>query len=559
MYTGQTHAMIYPCDCPQESDGGLARRATLIKELRKENPNTLVLDSGGFFAGGLTDEYTQNTQLDMQRTLMNLKAIELIKYDALTLGDDEFNFGKDFLLENIAKIKPSPVSCNILTNDPKEKPPLFEAYIIKEVAGVKIGIIGVTGLSARQKAFDLKFSGPKIAIRGAVEELKKKNADIIILLSQLGEDDDLRLIKEIAEIDVVFSGRSRRHGNNKEELYSKIDSVLVLRPSWQGRRLGKLSLTLKDKKIIEHKVEELRLSDEIKDDPEMLSILPRCFSDANCKQEGMIGACQKPGTGQSECLFTKASGVTLSIITPKICSVCDSQDMIKFLKTQFPGLVVSYLYYPDARARKFLSNFNIKALPAYLLGKEVDKEKGFDKLKENLEIKGDFYMVKPEFSGFSYFPDRKKIKKKLDLFISLYDRNARELLEMTREFNPAIHFLAVEQEDKFDAPGGRPEVQEYLRSVCVQKNYPRFFWDYIICRAKNIDSSWWEDCLSGLAADKISSCSRSEEGKRLLKDNISLNKELKVMFGPTYLLDNQEIFSLRTVPKKEEFKKIIKR
>ncbi|MBU3958814.1 MAG: hypothetical protein KKE91_03015 [Candidatus Omnitrophica bacterium] len=62
-----------------------------------------------------------------------------------------------------------------------------------------------------------------------------------------------------------------------------------------------------------------------------------------------------------------------------------------------------------------------------------------------------------------------------------------------------------------------------------------------------------------MAADKISSCSRSEEGKRLLKDNISLNKELKVMFGPTYLLDNQEIFSLRTVPKKEEFKKIIKR
>ncbi|PIP20064.1 MAG: hypothetical protein COX40_06610, partial [Candidatus Omnitrophica bacterium CG23_combo_of_CG06-09_8_20_14_all_40_11] len=61
----------------------------------------------------------------------------------------------------------------------------------------------------------------------------------------------------------------------------------------------------------------------------------------------------------------------------------------------------------------------IKALPVFLLGKESEREKGFDKLKENLEMKGNFYMVKPQFSGIAYFLERKNIKGRLDLFISL--------------------------------------------------------------------------------------------------------------------------------------------
>ncbi|MDD5730906.1 MAG: hypothetical protein PHN57_07255, partial [Candidatus Omnitrophica bacterium] len=93
LYSGETHSMLYPCNCPFEPDGGVARRATLAKELRKQNPDSLFLDSGGFFGGGLMDEYTQNTQLDKERTLVNLKAMSLMKYDAVTLGDDELDFG----------------------------------------------------------------------------------------------------------------------------------------------------------------------------------------------------------------------------------------------------------------------------------------------------------------------------------------------------------------------------------------------------------------------------------------------------------------------------------
>jgi len=554
LYTGETHAMLYPCNCPIEPDGGVARRATLIKQLRQNNPNTLVLDSGGFFSGGLQDEYTQNTALDMQRAQVNLKAMELMKYDALAIGDDEFNFGREFLEENILKTNLIFLSCNISGTGTKAE--LFKPYIIKEVRGTKIGIIGVTSLLAMQKAGGLKLIEPRVAVKQAVQDLKKNNADIVVLLSHLGESEDLNLIKDVEGIDILIVGHSR----TKEEPSTKMGRTLILRPAWQGRRLGKLSLTVKDNQIANYKIEELRLSDKIINDPGILSILPRCFSDNNCKQEGLIGICQDPGTLKSQCEFIEASKVNLLIITTKLCNVCNVEIMANHLKTLFPGLVSSYLYYPDSKATKLISDFGIRVLPVYLLGKEAEREKGFDKLKENLEIKGNFYMLKPQFSGIAYFLERKSIKGRLDLFISLYDKNTPALLDMIKEFNPIVHFLAVEKtRGNFEAQGGNLEVEEYLRSVCVQKYYPANFWNYISCRGKFINTSWWQDCLDKLDTDKISMCARGEEGKELLRSNISLNNELQIMFGPAYLLDNHEIFASQGMPSKEEFKKIIKR
>ena len=554
LYTGETHAMLYPCNCPKDPDGGVARRATLIKQLKKDNPDTLVLDSGGFFSGGLQDEYTQNTALDMQRALLNLKAMELMQYDALTIGDDEFNFGRELLEENIVKTNLSFLSCNI--SDTGRKPALFRPYIIKEVAGKKIGIIGVTTLLATQKSSGLKFIEPGLAVKEAVSELKKSNTDIIILLSHLGESEDLNLIKGIEGIDIIIVGHSRI----KEDLFTKINHTLFLRPAWQGRRLGKLTITLKEHKITNYKIEELRLSDKVTDDPDMLSILPRCFSDNNCKQEGRIGICQGPGTLKSQCEFSEATKVPLLIIAPKSCKVCNTEVIVRQLKSLFPGLVSSYLYYPENPANKLIGDFGIKALPVFLLGKEAEREKGFDKLKENLEIKGDFYMLKPQFSGISYFLERKNIKGRLDLFISLYDKNTPALLDMLKEFSPIVHFLAVEKsKGNFEAQGGNLEVEEDLRSACVQKYYPANFWDYISCRGKFINTSWWQDCLDKLDTDKINICARGEEGKELLRKNISLNNELQIMSGPTCLLDNQEVFSFQGVPTKEELEKIIRR
>lgn len=230
---------------------------------------------------------------------------------------------------------------------------------------------------------------------------------------------------------------------------------------------------------------------------------------------------------------------------------------------------ISYLPFPGEEAEKLIKDLGVKTLPVYLLDKRVGNDPGFNTFKPNLERKGDFYMIQPKFAGVGYFLEREKIKGKLDLFISLYDKNAVPLLDVVKDSNPSVHFLAINKDKGFEAANGNSEVEEYLRGVCVQKYYPQAFFDYISCRAKNINSSWWEDCLPPARLDaagvdavkmdvnKIKVCARGAEGAGLLSENVRLNKEIQIMVGPVYFMDNHQIFGIQGVPKKEELKKIL--
>ncbi|MEW6100933.1 MAG: hypothetical protein AB1481_01395 [Candidatus Omnitrophota bacterium] len=547
IYTGQTHAMVYTCSCPKERDGGISRRGSLIKQIKKAVPDALILDSGNFISGGQFDEYAQTPELDMQRARINLKALEMMKYDCLAVSPDEFNFGKDFLQENAKNTNLSLLSSNVKMEG-------ILPFIILERQGVKIGIIAVTAPSLPQKSGQVKVIEPQAGIREQISEVKQKGAEIIILLSNLGEAENTAIIKESKDIDILIAS----YAPGKEEA-RKIDNTIVLIPSWQGRKLGKATFSLKDGKVANYKAEMIRLSDKITDDTEIMSILPRCFSDKNCKKEGFIGSCENPGSIESKCLFSEANKVNLLVISSRDCTTCHTENLVNFLKKQYPGLSVSYFYLPDKKADRLIKDFAIQALPAYLLGKEIEKENSFNNIKGNLELKGDYYFIKTQMAGFAYLLNRKPTPGSLDIFLSLSDKDAPKILETVKEFNPVIHFLAVEHQGGFDAIGGKPEAEEYLRSVCVQKYYPNEFWDYISCRAKNMTSSWWEDCALNLDADKIKGCAKSEEASSLLKENISLNRELEVMFGPTYLVANKEIFGSKGVLQKEELKKIIQR
>jgi hypothetical protein len=548
VYTGSTHAMLYPCRCPLEADGGVARRATLIKELRKEDPNLILLDSGNFFAAGLLDENTINTQADMERTIINLRAMELMKYDGLNLSEDEFNFGEKFFRENADKFKLRFISANLESDK-------ISPYIIKESKGIKFGIIGLTNNRVKNKIKDIRVVELISALKKSVTELKAKGVDFIILLSNLGEEEDARLVGEITGVDVIIDGQI----NSKEKASFKLGNTIVLRPVWQGRRLGKAVLNIQDKKIAGYKAEEIRLSDKVPADSEIAAILPQCFSDNECKKSGFIGACKDAGTSKANCSFKEVLKVRLTVILSKDCSICDPEPMVEFLKKKFLSLNIKYLHYPQRNASDLIKKLGIDGLPVFILGKEADKAEGFNNFKENLEAKGEFYVVRPEAGGISYFLNRKKEKGRLDVFLSLYDKNTPKILEVIKEFNPIIHLLAVKQGDKFDAPNGISEVEEDLRAVCVQKYYPDTFNYYLSCRSKNINSSWWDDCLKGVDTKKIRTCARGGEGALLLEENTRLNSEIKVMFGPTYLLGNKEIFSSNGAPDKEELRKIIKR
>jgi len=546
LYTGQTHAMLYQCSCPIQKDGGVARRGTLIKELRKNFPELLLLDSGSFTAGGLLDEYTQSAELDRQRSQDNFRAMQLMQYDAVGIGPDEFNFGKDFFLKNARKSKPAFLSANL---DADQVLP----YMIKKINGVKIGVIGLTNFTIKEKAEGIKINLPD-SVEKLVNALRNKGVEVVAVLSTLGEKEDLKLVAKVKGIDIIFVGWSPAN----DEPFTKIESTFFVRPTWQGRKLGKLTLQVTNGKLVSCKVEQISLSDKFLDDPAVSAIIPRCYADVNCKQAGLIGNCKNPGELKSECLFTRPKRINLTVVGTKDCLHCSSAPVTDLLKRQFPGVVIEYLYLPDPAAEKLIRDLSIQILPAYLLGTEIESEKNFDGLKNGLEFKGNYYLLKSQPMGRLYLLGREFKKGNFDMFFSIFDNNAAVALALSKEFAPQLHFLAVEKGNGFNAKNGNFEIEEYLRGVCTQKHYPDKFWDYLSCRLKNIGSYYWEDCLSTACALKVKACARGAEGAALLKENIVLGNQLQITSGLVYLFNNNQIFYSQGVPDKEELKKMVK-
>jgi hypothetical protein len=543
---GQTHAMLYHCNCPVEPDGGIARRATLIQQLRKSNPNTLIVDSGSFFAGGPMDQGSLGETLDKVRTIVHLKAMDLMKYDAVSLSPDEFNFGTKFLEENIAKTGIKFLGANIVSS--KVAP-----YLIKRFGKIQVGVIGLVNFAISPKVPELQFIPPEVALKNAVANLKKLNVDLIVLISGLAEDQNKTLLAQNPEIKVMIEGAKF----SKEKVSVNVGSALFLAPRWEGRRLVAVTFSINNNASEVKKVEDIRVSDKLADDKQMLGILPQCFSGRDCRKEGSIAQCLNPGQASALCEFKPAPKLALTVINKPDCRTCNTEGIINSLKNDLPGLKIEVLDFPGEKAEKLIEQLQLNYLPAYLLDKKIAAERSFEKMKQSLEPKGEYYLLNSQFTGIGYFLHRHTLAGRLDVFLSLVNRDSGELLDTLKEFTPEVHFLTHEDGDGFTSATGRLETEEYLRAVCVQKYYPGLFYNYITCRAKNIDTSWWDDCLVDVDVSGVKTCAQGAEGKELLKQNIALNRELQIANGPTYLLDNEEIFGSVKIPKKEEFRKLL--
>ena len=545
VFTGRTHGMIYPCRCPIEPAGGVSRRATVIKELRKKRP-LVLLDAGDIFAGGPMDPYSQGKELDTARSLVNLSAMEIMGYDCVAVGESEFNFGREFFEKTARGSKVPFIACNLASDAVKP-------YIIDTSVSPAVGITAVVAPSLANRTEGLAIAAPVEALSRTIKEMKAKGAGLIILLSNLGEKDDMELGKAVQGIDILVINKTIN------DLIPQAEGpVLYLKTHWQAKRLGKAELMLKDGVIEKMAISEEPLAAAVPDEPKVAAAVPHCFDDVECAKPGKWGTCLNKGQTAAQCRFENASKVPLTIIFPDSCTTCDWQTTGRALKSRIPGLDVSLVHYPGAEAEALIKKMGIKTLPAFLVGKQVEKEKSFDQIKSGLDEAGEYYMVKPEMAGFGYFLDRPVMPGKLDVFISIFMPGADKLLESLKEFRPQIHFLVFTEKDgSFSAEKGAPEVEEALRSVCVSKAFPGFYYDYLICRARDPSSTWWDKCLDGPDLSVVRKLALGEDGTELLKENISLGAELNVHRGPTYLLDNREIFSSVSVPSKEDLRKII--
>lgn len=296
----------------------------------------------------------------------------------------------------------------------------------------------------------------------------------------------------------------------------------------------------------------------------------KCSSDADCSRPGMIGVCQAPGEKMSRCIWQEVIKVPAIVIEPDSCRSCQTSAVIDQLRRSFPGLEPEYMKASDKKAEGLIKEFKIKMLPAYILSKDVEREPDFENFKKAVTFINGKYYLNPEFSGVSYFFDRKGEKNKLDLFLVLTVPGMYQSAKIAQEIaankkdNIAvnIHFLGLEdpQAKKIVSPGEEREITEDKIYACVEKYYPEKALDYLTDRILNISNIWLEDYLGTqkLDAKKIKACAQSPEGQELFKNKIRLSQELNVRYAPLFLMENNEIFGVSEKTTAEEIIKLIK-
>src|SRR3712207_2227337 len=212
LHTNDTHSTIFPlnvnlADTMKAGRGGFIRRVAMLEQERKAEPELLLFDSGDFSQGSA---YYTMFKGDTEIELMNL-----MHYDAVTVGNHEFDFG----LENMARIFKKanfPIVCANYDFTGTVVEGLVKPYVIVKRKGLRIGVFGISpemdGLVDKTKCQGVKFLDPATEAQKMVNTLRKQKCDLIICLSHLGWQvrgiDDEQLIKNTKGIDLVLGGHS---------------------------------------------------------------------------------------------------------------------------------------------------------------------------------------------------------------------------------------------------------------------------------------------------------------------------------------------------------------
>jgi len=239
--------MLLPCECPDDSGGGLAERAAFLNTLypvgsAERRDALLLLDGGGFSGGGIYDTYSAGRAADSVRTLKTILAMGEMGYDAVAIGDDDLQYGWEWLVVQTNQAKLPIVCANCFTKNGNF---LAEPYII-----VKKGnnTFGITAVTTTEKLFPVDTSviikDPITSLEKIRKELKRKS-DYQILLSHLGEEETGALLKKMPGFILAANG----HRKVSVQPIVNIERVPTLFFGFQGKSLSYADLEWKNRSM----------------------------------------------------------------------------------------------------------------------------------------------------------------------------------------------------------------------------------------------------------------------------------------------------------------------
>ncbi len=265
IYTSNNLGEVEPCGtCPDGGDnGGLPRRSHYLKTVKEEVKHLLVLDAGDALVVGYFSEPRGREQA-RRRAEFVLKLYETLGYHALNIGDTDLGLGVGYLKDLQKKSTIPFLSANL--KEKKTGKPFFKPYLIKEVEGIQIGILGLVTAdispSIQKELKDYFIDNPVKAAAETVRHIKS-SCDHVIVLAHLSTLEIESLVRDVQPISIIIGGNDRSFVFPKQmgrSLYVQTDAF--------GIHVGRLNLNLLkgsyefadvlSARLIQKKIEEIQ-------------------------------------------------------------------------------------------------------------------------------------------------------------------------------------------------------------------------------------------------------------------------------------------------------------
>ncbi|MBW9069198.1 5'-nucleotidase C-terminal domain-containing protein [Agrobacterium pusense] len=323
-----------------ECFGGAARLLTAINQtrdaLKAGGKNVLLLNAGDNFQGSLFYTTYKGT--------VEAEMLNAMKFDAMTVGNHEFDDSEDGLAGFLDKVQFPVVTANVVATAASKIGDRVKPSIVLEVGGQKIGIVGAVA----NDTAELATPGPNITIAEdvakiseQVQKLKQEGVDKIIALTHVGYPRDLEFIAKIPDVDVVVGGHSHTLLSNTDQKAegpypTLVDNpggykVPVVQAGQYSKYLGDLKVVFDDNGVVkESKGDPILIDSSFKPDEATLKRIDELKAPIEALKAKVVGTSEGPIEGDRKICRVKECSMGNLVADATLARVKDQGVTIAF-------------------------------------------------------------------------------------------------------------------------------------------------------------------------------------------------------------------------------------
>ena len=299
VYTGNLLAELKPCGCDKEEDqGGIERRMQYLKNMRRQYPHFLLVDTG--------DQFKEPTRQGKLKAETLLIATEKMQYDAIALGDRDMVYGSKFLKD---RPKIPWIAGNVMIDQFE----LTRSKVKSFSNGLKVGILAVADPALFYDHVGLKVTDPKLTTLNLITHMREtEKPDLIVLLTHAKRQVALTFL-DLDGVDIVINGHIATESDVIDMEPVRRNAKIFVQSSSRGQKMGELKVQFDPdaNKSLNHHI--VKLDSSVKFDPEMVKL----YEKYNEKVESMF----------FETLAVKRNGRNKSVYGgDTLCRTCHSAE-----------------------------------------------------------------------------------------------------------------------------------------------------------------------------------------------------------------------------------------